>query len=40
MKVRFEEMFPWEFAQALHQAPIGYLPLGVLEWHGGQPRCW
>jgi creatinine amidohydrolase len=34
MKVQFEEMFPWEFAQALAQAPIGYLPLGVLEWHG------
>jgi creatinine amidohydrolase len=33
-KVQFEEMFPWEFAQALAQAPIGYLPLGVLEWHG------
>lgn len=34
MKVQFEEMFPWEFAQALAQAPICYLPLGVLEWHG------
>jgi len=34
MKVRFEEMFPWEFAQALADAPICYLPLGVLEWHG------
>ena len=33
-KVQFEEMFPWEFAQALADAPIGYLPLGVLEWHG------
>lgn len=33
-KVQYEEMFPWEFAAALHQAPIGYLPLGVLEWHG------
>jgi creatinine amidohydrolase len=33
-KVQFEEMFPWEFAQALIQAPICYLPLGVLEWHG------
>jgi creatinine amidohydrolase len=33
-KVQFEEMFPWEFAQAITQAPIGYLPLGVLEWHG------
>jgi creatinine amidohydrolase len=33
-KVQFEEMFPWEFAQALAEAPIGYLPIGVLEWHG------
>jgi creatinine amidohydrolase len=33
-KVQFEEMFPWEFAQALERAPICYLPLGVLEWHG------
>lgn len=33
-KVQFEEMFPWEFAQALAQAPIGYVPLGTLEWHG------
>jgi len=34
MKVQFEEMFPWEFAQAIAAAPICYLPLGVLEWHG------
>ena len=34
MKVQFEEMFPWELAQAMAQAPICYLPLGVLEWHG------
>ena len=34
MKVQFEEMFPWEFAQAIAEAPICYLPLGVLEWHG------
>ncbi len=33
-KVQFEEMFPWEFAQAIETAPICYLPLGVLEWHG------
>ena len=33
-KVQFEEMFPWEFARALAHAPICYLPLGVLEWHG------
>ncbi|GAC1348766.1 MAG: creatininase family protein [Ktedonobacteraceae bacterium] len=33
-KVQFEEMFPWELAQALTEAPLCYLPLGVLEWHG------
>jgi creatinine amidohydrolase len=33
-KVQFEEMFPWELAQAMSEAPICYLPLGVLEWHG------
>ncbi len=33
-KVRFEEMFPWELAEALARAPLCYLPLGVLEWHG------
>jgi creatinine amidohydrolase len=32
--VRFEEMFPWEVARAIAEAPICYLPLGVLEWHG------
>ncbi|HAX25435.1 MAG TPA: creatininase family protein [Thermomicrobiales bacterium] len=32
--VRFEEMFPWEVARAIADAPICYLPLGVLEWHG------
>jgi creatinine amidohydrolase len=34
MKVQFEEMFPWELARALAEAPICYVPLGVLEWHG------
>jgi len=34
MKVQFEEMFPWESAQAIAEAPICYLPLGVIEWHG------
>jgi creatinine amidohydrolase len=27
-------MFPWELARALAEAPIGYVPLGALEWHG------
>jgi creatinine amidohydrolase len=34
MKVQFEELFPWEFAQAIARFPLCYLPLGVLEWHG------
>ncbi|MBU0492061.1 MAG: creatininase family protein [Chloroflexi bacterium] len=33
-KVQLEEMFPWELAQALAEAPICYLPLGAIEWHG------
>ena len=33
-KVQFEEMFPWEFAKAIAESPICYLPLGTLEWHG------
>ena len=33
-KVQFEEMFPWEVTSALAQAPVCFLPLGVLEWHG------
>ena len=34
VKVRFEEKFPWEIARAMAEAPICYLPLRVLEWHG------
>ncbi len=33
-KVRFEEMFPWEISAAMDEAPLCYLPLGTLEWHG------
>ncbi len=33
-KVQFEEMFPWEVAEALADTPLCYLPLGTLEWHG------
>jgi creatinine amidohydrolase len=33
-KVRFEEMFPWEISAAMAEAPLCYLPLGTLEWHG------
>jgi creatinine amidohydrolase len=34
LKVRFEEMFPWEISAAMAEAPLCYLPLGTLEWHG------
>ncbi len=33
-KVQMEEMFPWEFAEAIARTPLAYLPLGTLEWHG------
>ena len=33
-RVRFEEMFPWEISAAMAEAPLCYLPLGTLEWHG------
>lgn len=33
-KVRFAEMFPWEISAAMSEAPLCYLPLGTLEWHG------
>ena len=33
-KVLYVELTPEEFEQRLFKAPIGYLPLGTLEWHG------
>jgi creatinine amidohydrolase len=33
-KVLFVELNPQEFAERLSKAPIAYLPLGTLEWHG------
>jgi len=33
-KVRYEHLTPAEFEHRLSQAPIAYLPLGTLEWHG------
>lgn len=33
-KVKYEEMLPDEFAEALRQFPVAYLPVGSLEWHG------
>lgn len=32
--VRYAELTPTEFKTRLAQAPIAYLPLGTLEWHG------
>ncbi len=32
--VRYERMTPREFRARLAEAPIAYLPLGTLEWHG------
>jgi len=37
-KVRLEEMFPWEIARAMAEAPLCYPPLGTLEWHGVYER--
>jgi creatinine amidohydrolase len=33
-KVLYEELTPGEFKVRLADAPIAYLPLGTLEWHG------
>ena len=33
-KVLYEELTPKEFQARLEKAPIAYLPLGTLEWHG------
>jgi creatinine amidohydrolase len=33
-KVLYEELTPNEFCSRLAKAPIAYLPLGTLEWHG------
>ena len=32
--VNYEELTPSEFRVRLADAPIAYLPLGTLEWHG------
>lgn len=34
MKVLYTELTPQEFRDRLAAAPIAYLPLGTLEWHG------
>jgi creatinine amidohydrolase len=33
-KVLYEELKPYEFRRRLQEAPIAYLPLGTIEWHG------
>ncbi|MHA1255309.1 MAG: creatininase family protein, partial [Promethearchaeota archaeon] len=33
-KVLYIELTPQEFQERLLEAPIAYLPLGTLEWHG------
>lgn len=33
-KVRYEELTPGEFIIRMAAAPVAYLPLGTLEWHG------
>jgi creatinine amidohydrolase len=35
-KVRYLELRPHEFRARLAEQPVGYLPLGTLEWHGEQ----
>lgn len=30
----YQDMLPYEFEQAINQAPVAYLPLGTLEYHG------
>lgn len=34
MRVLYEELRPDEFIERINEAPIAYLPLGTLEWHG------
>lgn len=33
-RVLYAELTPRQFRERLHMAPIAYLPLGTLEWHG------
>jgi Uncharacterized protein, putative amidase len=35
-KVLYEELLPNEFSERIKQKPVGYLPLGTIEWHGLQ----
>ncbi len=33
-EVRYELMYPGEFAEAVARCPVAYVPMGLLEWHG------
>jgi creatinine amidohydrolase len=33
-KVLYEELTPTEFRERIARAPVAYLPLGTIEWHG------
>ena len=35
-KVHYEELLPHEFEERLAHRPVGYVPIGTLEWHGVQ----
>jgi len=35
-KVHYGDLMPHEFEAALRERPVGYLPMGTLEWHGPQ----
>ena len=35
-KIDYEELLPYEFEERLAHRPVGYLPIGTLEWHGVQ----
>jgi creatinine amidohydrolase len=35
-KVRHGDLLPHEFEARLREHPVGYLPIGTLEWHGPQ----
>ena len=34
MKVKYEEMTPEEFTEAVNKMPVFIVPTGLLEWHG------
>jgi creatinine amidohydrolase len=33
-KIKYDEMLPDEFEDAIQQFPVAYVPVGSLEWHG------